>query len=358
MQPPWCDREFCPPGCSATNEKRVSLRLALLCIAAFSGYSGSAATTSSPSLPPGTPGYGVDFWREAEGLPQSRIRAVLQTHDGYIWLGTDNGVVRFNGSSFTSFTVETGSLKDNEVWALLEDNEHALWIGTYGGGLPRYKDGSFETFTRANGLPDDVITHIDKDSSGDLWLSTPEGLSRYSHGTFSSYSTADRSSFGPMCVGSGGKVYIASASRVLEFSDGRFASLAGAVREGDSAVEQLRCGSDGSLWIGFANSVIRRWKDGRLTTYKPKLTAAPQVTLLYEDPTGGIWAAYGQQLHQLRDGQFETVTLEDGMTDLGTVYSMTVDSEGGIWAGLQAGGIARLRVNRISIGGNRPRSRS
>jgi len=348
MQPPWCDREFCPPGCSATNEKRVSLRLALLCIAAFSGYSGSAATTSSPSLPPGTPGYGVDFWREAEGLPQSRIRAVLQTHDGYIWLGTDNGVVRFNGSSFTSFTVETGSLKDNEVWALLEDNEHALWIGTYGGGLTRYKDGSFETFTRANGLPDDVITHIDKDSSGDLWLSTPEGLSRYSHGTFSSYSTADRSSFGPMCVGSGGKVYIASASRVLEFSDGRFASLAGAVREGDSAVEQLRCGSDGSLWIGFANSVIRRWKDGRLTTYKPKLTAAPQVTLLYEDPTGGIWAAYGQQLHQLRDGQFETVTLEDGMTDLGTVYSMTVDSEGGIWAGLQAGGIVRLRVNRIS----------
>lgn len=298
-------------------------------------------------LPAETPGYGVDSWREAEGLPQSRIRAVLQTHDGYVWLGTDNGVVRFNGSTFTSFTVETGSLKDNEVWALKEDSEYALWIGTYGGGLTRYKDGRFDTFTRANGLPDDVVTHIDKDASGALWISTPEGLSRYSRGTFSSFSTADGSSFGPMCVGFRGQVYIATASRVFQFADGRFQPLTDVVREGDSAIEQLLCARDGSLWIGFANAVIRQWKNGRLTTYLPKPTAAPQVTLLYEDPAGGIWSAYGERLHQLRHGAFEPVLLEDGK-NLGTVYSMTVDSEGGIWAGLQTGGLVRLRVNRIS----------
>lgn len=79
--------------------------------------------------------YDLDFWREAEGLPQSRIRAIVQTRDGYLWLGTDNGLVRFNGAGFTAFTVETGSLQDNEVWALQEDDEGGLWIGTYGGGL-------------------------------------------------------------------------------------------------------------------------------------------------------------------------------------------------------------------------------
>src|SRR5258706_11189578 len=99
------------------------------------------------AIPVERPSYGVDFWREAEGLPQSRIRAITQTHDGYIWLGTDNGVVRFNGAAFTAFTVETGSLKDNEVWALQEDDEHSLWIGSYGGGLTRLKDGQFKTFT-------------------------------------------------------------------------------------------------------------------------------------------------------------------------------------------------------------------
>ena len=78
---------------------------------------------------------GIDFWGEAEGLTQSRIRAIVQTRDAYIWLGTDYGLVRFNGTSFTAFTVETGSLRDNEVWAIQEDDEGGLWIGTYGGGL-------------------------------------------------------------------------------------------------------------------------------------------------------------------------------------------------------------------------------
>ena len=82
-----------------------------------------------------SPSYGVDFWREADGLPQSRIKAIVQTHDGYLWLGTDGGLVRFNGAHFTAFTVQTGSIKDNEVWSLVEDDEGALWIGTYGGGL-------------------------------------------------------------------------------------------------------------------------------------------------------------------------------------------------------------------------------
>jgi signal transduction histidine kinase/streptogramin lyase len=151
-----------------------------------------------------------------------------------------------------------------------------------------------------------------------------------------------------MCVASSGNVYIATASRVLQFADGRFEPLTGVTREGDSPIEQLVCAREGSLWVGFANSVIRQWKNGHLTTYAPKPTAAPQVTLLYEDPTGGIWAAYGERLHQLRNGAFETVLLEDGKTNLGTVYSMTVDNEGGIWAGLQTGGMVRMRVNRIS----------
>src|ERR1035438_541244 len=58
--------------------------------------------------------YGVDFWREADGFAQSRVRAIVQTRDGYIWLGTDGGLVRFNGESFTTFTTQTGALKDNE----------------------------------------------------------------------------------------------------------------------------------------------------------------------------------------------------------------------------------------------------
>lgn len=127
--------------------------------------------------------YGVDFWREADGLAQSRVRTIVQTRDGYVWLGTDGGLVRFNGDRFTEFNVQSGDLKDNEVWALQEDNDGALWIGTYGGGLTRLQDGRFRTFTTADGLPDDVVMRIEKDPSGSLWLVTPRGLARYSNGS-------------------------------------------------------------------------------------------------------------------------------------------------------------------------------
>src|SRR5450432_2763790 len=135
-------------------------------------------------------GYGVDFWREAEGFAQSRVRAIVQTRDGYIWLGTDGGLIRFNGESFTAFTTQTGALKDNEVWALQEDDEGGLWIGTYGGGLTLLKGGRFRTFTTADGLPDDVIMSLTGDPQGNIWIVTPRGLGRGSNGVFTRISAA------------------------------------------------------------------------------------------------------------------------------------------------------------------------
>jgi signal transduction histidine kinase/ligand-binding sensor domain-containing protein len=297
-----------------------------------------------------TTGYGIDFWREAEGLPQSRIRAIVQTRDGYLWLGTDNGLVRFNGASFTAFTAETGSLKDNEVWALQEDDEQALWIGTYGGGITRLKDGRFRTFTTADGLPDDVVTHIDKDSSGDLWISTQSGLARYSHGAFTKLATSNPAdhTFGAICVASPHSVFAATESRVLRYVGGRFEPVDGIVQARDGPIEQLVCASDGALWIGSGNAVIKRWKDGALTTYASEHSPMPQVTLLYQDPAGGMWADFGQKLHKLKNGRFEPVALEDDKTELGIAYSMRVDREGSIWVGLQSNGLARLRFKQLS----------
>ncbi len=127
--------------------------------------------------------YGVDFRREADGLPQSRIRAIVQTRDGYIWLGTDGGLMRFNGERFTGFTVQSGDLKDNEVWALQEDNEGSLWIGTYGGGITRLKDGRFRTYTTA-GRSAGRRGDRDREGSGRRPLAaTPQGLARWTNGS-------------------------------------------------------------------------------------------------------------------------------------------------------------------------------
>ena len=296
-------------------------------------------------------GYGIDFWREAEGLPQSRIRAIVQTRDGYIWLGTDNGVVRFNGANFTAFTVETGSLKDNEVWALQEDNENALWIGTYGGGLTRLKDGAFTTFTTADGLPDDVITQIDKDLAGNLWISTRGALVKYERGHFTTFTRPEGlagTNFGPICARSNEGVVAGTESGVYRLTGGGFEPLKGIANERDGPVEKLVCAIDGSIWIGFRNAVIKHWQHGIVTTLVSHIGRTPQVTALYEDPTGGIWAAFEQRLHKLTNGRFEPVVLEDDKTDPGIIFSILADREGSIWVGLQSNGLGRLRVKQIS----------
>ena len=93
-----------------------------------------------------------------EGLPQNWVDAITQTHDGYLWLGTQEGLVRFDGARFTVFSTRTvPALRSNNVSALLVDSAGALWIGTYGGGLTRYLAGEWTTWGRKEGLGSDFV---------------------------------------------------------------------------------------------------------------------------------------------------------------------------------------------------------
>lgn len=307
------------------------------------------AATARRESPESAPDYGIDFWREAEGLPQSRIRSIVQTKDGYLWLGTDNGLVRFNGATFTAFTVETGSLRDNEVWAIKEDDEGGLWIGTYGGGLALYKQGQFRTFTTADGVPDDVITKLDKDREGNIWISTANGAARYSHGVFTQFTTRDGltdNSVSAICANSSQGVLVATGVTLHRLVDGKFEKVSGLVEKADGQINHLLSARDGSVWLGF-HGRVKRWKDGGVTTYGWRHNLSPRINQLHEDPRGTLWVAMEQGVGRLRDGQFETVPLGEGETNLGVVYSLYGDREGNMWLGFQSNGLGRLRTKQL-----------
>jgi ligand-binding sensor domain-containing protein/two-component sensor histidine kinase len=299
--------------------------------------------------------YGVDFWRESEGLAQSRIRAIAQTRDGYIWFGTDGGLLRFNGERITAFNVQSGDLKDNEVWALREDDEGALWIGTYGGGLTQLKAGRFRTFTTADGLPDDVVLGIEKDPEGNLWLVTPQGLARYSKGSLHRV-TPDEGlpDVHATCIApdAPGGPLIATRTGIYRYYNGRFDLFAAASAQYGFA-ERLMSAQDGSLWIGFSSGVIAQQSNaqqsnGRLRVVPIRQRMGGQIHRIYQDPHGGIWAAVGKGLHKFEDGEFRPVRTVHGTPALGSVYSVLMDREGGVWLGLQSNGVARLRVSQLS----------
>src|SRR4029079_13418255 len=104
--------------------------------------------------------YRHDVWREQPGLPEATIQTITQTRDGYLWLGTGGGLIRFDGVRFTRFDKSsTGSISDNEVQVLFEDHVGSLWIGTVC-GLARLKDGKFTSYSIREGLSSDVILDI------------------------------------------------------------------------------------------------------------------------------------------------------------------------------------------------------
>jgi signal transduction histidine kinase/ligand-binding sensor domain-containing protein len=312
-------------------------------------YANPVATTSRVASRSSDPDYGIDFWREAEGLPQSRIRSIAQTTDGYLWLGTDNGLVRFNGATFTAFTVETGSLRDNEVWAIQEDNEGGLWVGTYGGGLTLLKEGRFKTFTTADGLPDDVIMKLDKDREGNIWATTANGAARFSHGAFTQVTTRDGlsdNSVSAICANSSQGVLVATGATLQRLVEGEFRPVSGVIEKEDGHISHLLSGADGSVWVAF-HGRIKRWKDSKVTTYAWPNNLSPWINELHEDRHGALWVATELGVSRLRNGQFETVPLGEGETNLGVVYSLYPDREGNIWLGFQSNGLGRLRTRQI-----------
>lgn len=291
--------------------------------------------------------YGVDFWGEPEGLMQSRIRAIVQTRDGYLWLGTASGLVRFDGASFTTYNVRNKKLRDNEVQTLLVDREDVLWIGTFGGGLTRYQNGNFTTFTTADGLPDDTIRRLDDDPEGNLWIATPRGLCRYGKGTFTTFTTKDglaNDFITAICTCSDQGIFAGAGNRLHRLSGGRFSALPGIVTESDGRLDHITAFRDGAVWMSFENAVVKRWKDGKLTTYTRANNLGTRTSVLYEDPRGTIWAGSRDGLRRLgQDGNFERFTQPGLKSDLGMVLSLCTDREGSLWVGTESDGLARLR---------------
>src|SRR3954447_14695208 len=130
--------------------------------------------------------YSRTLWTQERGLPQDTIRAITQSKDGYLWLGTDEGLARFDGYEFVVFSKSNGDLPDNSITALAAANDGSLWIGTQN-GLTQYGEGRFRTYTMKQGLPDAAITALFADHEGALWIVAGSYLARYQSGTFTNF---------------------------------------------------------------------------------------------------------------------------------------------------------------------------
>jgi ligand-binding sensor domain-containing protein len=293
-------------------------------------------------------------WQTEQGLPQNAVEAICQTRDGYLWLGTQEGLVRFDGVRFKVFDRRnTPGLPHTWISALFEDRAGNLWIGGRGTGLSRYRAGRFTPFTTREGLPDDRVRALHEDRGGNLWIGTSGGgLIRFKDGRFEALTTADglpSDQVVTILEDRSGSLWVGTFGGGLgRLKDGRFTSFTTRAGLSDDEVSSLLEDRDGSLWIGTFNGGLNRLRDGSFTVFTTRDGLSSNlIWSLAEDRDGNLWVGTDNGgLNRFRDGAFAAVTTRSGLSS-DVVVSLLEDREGSLWIGTHAGGLNRLRDGKF-----------
>jgi len=286
-------------------------------------------------------------WSQEDGLPQDTVRALAQTPDGYLWIGTDEGLARFDGYEFTPFNRRSGALPSNIVLSLAVGNDGALWISTPA-GLVRYKGGVFRTLTRADGLPDAAVGALaaagarpHERPDGTIWAVAGDTVcevrgDRAREAQFEP--AAARHNARLVRTAPDGALWVAGFRGIFRVHNGRARIAVPAARLRGSTATALWVDKDNTVWAGFTDGLlavapgqneIRRYttRDGLPDNF---------VRALWRDRHGALWAGTNGGLARLEHGRF--VGLAGGTNDeQDWVRSLFEDREGDLWVGTNTG---------------------
>ena len=294
-----------------------------------------------------------DRWTTADGLPNHSIDWIARSPDGYLWLGTEGGLVRFDGIRFTAFNRNTTSaLEGTDFYPtipLLVDRKGVLWIST-SNGLVQYANGELRRTATPQGQP--PISRMVEDHSGNFWAWEQDidgQLYEMRNGRLVQPAAGSGlpAHVGAVAADSSGDIWIATLDRgLLRVRDGRAISVwkGGALAGG---VNTLFVSRDGTLWVGTQQG-FGRLADGHLKFHKLGGGGlAGYVSAFAQDSAGDVWlGTVGMGVLRWHGGRLERFGQSDGLSR-DQVTSLLIDDEGSIWVGTR-GGLDRLRRGAIA----------
>jgi signal transduction histidine kinase/ligand-binding sensor domain-containing protein len=290
--------------------------------------------------------YYIHHWLREDGLPQNTVTAVLQTRDGYIWIGSYNGLSCFDGDHFTVFEAgSTPGLASSRVTSLFEDDKGVLWIGHEGGKLTRYQAGKFESCPLTPARRRGNIIGIVSDGYGDIWLQNDEGrLSRERDGLVL---TPEPGVYGGICQlarNKQGTIWVGRNGRISVLDHDRLTPLP--IADGNTNTSFIGIGAarDGGLWLVTTNQ-LREWKDGNWTKDRgvPPFQGAPMLKLLENRDGTLIGASSDHGFALVRPDRTVSKFSRATVFTSDWVIALCVDREGGVWVGTGGAGLALVR---------------
>jgi ligand-binding sensor domain-containing protein/signal transduction histidine kinase len=294
--------------------------------------------------------YQTTIWRVEDGLPQSTVTCVAQSAEGYLWLGTQNGLVRFDGVQFRVFDENnTPAFKNSRIVRLLCDQAGTLWVGTEHGGLVRLRDGQFTAYeVPSRGTTHDYARVFCEDHEGTLWqVSCEWQLIKCLPDKFAvlsdSWNLSSPAAHALTCDVAG-QVWVGTDRELAVLQGDRFQSVWGRTNEENFQVDFLAPSRVGGLWVA-ANGRLRKFERGRWTMDLGAYVWTNQpIYDLFEDKEGRLWVATlgGGLFRYDTNGGVLRLTSQNGLpTDF--VRYVTEDREGDIWVGTEGGGLCRLK---------------
>jgi signal transduction histidine kinase/ligand-binding sensor domain-containing protein len=305
-------------------------------------------------------------WTAKEGVP-GPVRAIAQTPDGYLWLGTEAGLYRFDGLHFVAWEPGFGEqILGSAVWSLCTSNDGSLWIGFSSGGISQLRNGHLKNYSHADGVPDGGILSIVEDGNGSIWAGGQYGLIKFESGSW--HQVGQELGY----PAPGAQVLFVDHSKTLwvatdglDFGLGKgpvrrntILSLAHnaksflPTRESVGQVWTMAEAPDGDMWIADSTGhtvrpIIRRrrWEAGI------KVGAEPLCVLFDKDRN--LWIGSDQRglrrvvdVRQAEGAVLDQLWAREGLSS-DRVYSALEDREGNLWFGT-AVGLDRFRENKVT----------
>jgi signal transduction histidine kinase/ligand-binding sensor domain-containing protein len=346
--------------------------------------------------PVGTADYLIDLWTSDTGLPDSSVTAIAQTPDGYLWIGTYNGLARFDGVQFVVFDpFNTPELKNARVDGLFVDAQGTLWINTHDGSMTSWRQGVFThewqggqvsaVFSRTNqiflvllrgqlvyrtGNPEERAqwqsiplagptagTLFHQDGAGVIWYATRDGALERIIGTNSEPVSSTNYLNGEWVNGltsdGAGRIWVGTEKRLLLWRGDHFEDQTPTNGEAVVNTSFIACTASNGCWIladGKARKCVdRRWV-AEADWWQDLGQVNPGFLGAYEDRDGGVWFRnYGTGLyHANPDGTTQRISAADGLPD-DRVSCWFQDHEGNLWVGVDHGGLVRLRQKQFHL---------
>ncbi len=288
--------------------------------------------------------YQKTYWAVEQGLPHSYVTAIAHAPEGYLLVGTYEGLARFDGREFRPLDSKP-SLRLGETWtsALLLSRDGSLWVGTFEGTLARLREGKAMEVHATGGS----IFALAEDGEGAVWASSRSGVRRWKAGRLqpvAGVSAPLESAWNVLAAAADGAMWVADASGLKCWRQGGVSTV---VRNGGASGDVLAVlrRQAGGVWVGTTRGLYRLEGAAQPLVEMPGVQGP--VTSLLEESGGTLWAgSWGHGLYRWSTEGVARWAGQDGLPD-DHIRTLAEDSEGNLWIGMRSGGLGRWKEPRI-----------